>query len=321
MPRKPTLTENAAPVTIDGEATRLMAEDTAKAAVMAGQLNQIAERFDQGLPYERSRVVSEARFFMAQSAEAMLEAGRRLIVIKENEPHGEFVDIVEQQLGLASRTAQVMMQASLKYLSPKLEAKAQTFALLGKAKLLDLMVEEDDDLTALAEGGTVAGMTLTDIDRMSCRELKAALRKAREKTEADERFIDAKNKKIDELDRALDAERRGARPWPEKAAEILHEIGNYEETIEKLLLKLAEEHVALVALYDADHSQEGYASPAVRKLIGGRLMRAVGVVVEKAADLQHLVYGEYPDLIDKPTNLLMPVAEVATVANDALVAG
>ncbi len=33
-------------------------------------------RFGDGLPYERERIVHEARFYMAQSAEAMLEAGR-----------------------------------------------------------------------------------------------------------------------------------------------------------------------------------------------------------------------------------------------------
>ena len=28
----------------------------------------------------------------------MLEAGKRLIILKENEPHGDFVGIVEEQL-------------------------------------------------------------------------------------------------------------------------------------------------------------------------------------------------------------------------------
>ena len=53
----------------------------------------------------------------------MLEAGKRLVILKENEPHGDFIDIVESQLSLSKRTAQVMMQASLKYLSPKLDQK------------------------------------------------------------------------------------------------------------------------------------------------------------------------------------------------------
>ncbi|MGS6310573.1 DUF3102 domain-containing protein, partial [Enterobacter hormaechei] len=52
------------------------------------------------------------------------------------------------------RQAQVLMQESLKYLSPKLESKAQGLALLGKTKLFELMTEDDDDLVELADGGT-----------------------------------------------------------------------------------------------------------------------------------------------------------------------
>ncbi|MGS6312847.1 DUF3102 domain-containing protein, partial [Enterobacter hormaechei] len=137
---------------------------------------EIMQQFGDGLPYERDRIVHETRFYMAQSAEAMLEAGKRLVILKENEPHGDFIEIVESQLSLPKRTAQVMMQASLKYLSPKLESKAQPLALLGKTKLIELITEHVDDLVELADGGTVAGMTLDDIESMTSRELKPALR-------------------------------------------------------------------------------------------------------------------------------------------------
>lgn len=103
---------------------------------------QIMAQFGDGLPYQRDRIVHEARFYMAQSAEAMLEAGKRLVILKENEPHGEFTEIVTEQLGLADRTARLLMQASLKYLSPTLEPKRQALAVLGKTKLFELMTED-----------------------------------------------------------------------------------------------------------------------------------------------------------------------------------
>lgn len=59
---------------------------------------EIMQQFGDGQPYERDRIVHEARFYMAQSAEAMLEAGKRLIILKENEPHGDFVGIVKNNL-------------------------------------------------------------------------------------------------------------------------------------------------------------------------------------------------------------------------------
>ncbi|EAY1319540.1 DUF3102 domain-containing protein [Salmonella enterica subsp. diarizonae] len=159
----------------------------------------VMEQFGEGLPYERTRIIHEARFYMAQSAEAMLEAGKRLVILKENEPHGDFIEIVESQLSLPKRTAQIMMQAALKYLSPKLESKAQALALLGKTKLFELMTESDEELAELADGGTIADMTLDDIDRMTSRELRKALRESKEDLAASRKLNAEKSQEINEL--------------------------------------------------------------------------------------------------------------------------
>lgn len=170
---------------------------------IAAHQGEIMQRFGDGLPYDRTRVVGEARFYMAQSAEAMLEAGKRLIVLKENEQHGDFEEIVREQLGLPERTAQRMMQASIKYLSPKLQSKAPALALLGKTKLFELLSEDDDELAELAEGGTVAGLTLDDVDRMTTRELRRALRESRENAAAAAKVTAGKDEKINKLDAEL----------------------------------------------------------------------------------------------------------------------
>lgn len=176
----------------------------------------IMQQFGDGLPYERDRIVHEARFYMAQSAEAMLEAGKRLIILKENEPHGEFIRIIENELGLAHRTSVRMMQASTKYLSPTLKPNTPTLAHLGKAKLFELMTEDDEDLAELADGGTVAGLTLDDVDRMSVRELRQALREARETNAAQQRVLADKNEKIDALSTRLEKKSRIQPPEPDE---------------------------------------------------------------------------------------------------------
>ncbi|EHQ9044815.1 DUF3102 domain-containing protein [Escherichia coli] len=188
---------------------------------MAQHRVEIMQQFGDGLPYERDRIVHEARFYMAQSAEAMLEAGKRLIILKENEPHGDFINIVESELSMSKRTAQVMMQASIKYLSPQLDSKAQTFALLGKAKLFELMTEDDENLAELADGGTVAGLTLDDVDRMSVRELRQALREARETNAAQQRVLADKNEKIDSLSTRLEKKSRIQPPEPDEEVKKL----------------------------------------------------------------------------------------------------
>lgn len=163
----------------------------------------IMQQFGDGQTYERERVVHEARFYMSQSAEAMLEAGKRLVILKENEPHGEFTAIVTEQLGIPRSTAHRMMQASIKFLSPALQAKIPALGSLGKTKLFELVTEEDDTLSELAEGGTVAGLTLDDIDRMTSRELRSALREARANADAQRHVLADKNDKIDALSTQL----------------------------------------------------------------------------------------------------------------------
>lgn len=177
--------------------------DNQAATALAVRQHVIAQTYGEGLPYQRERVVHEAQFYLAQSAEAMLEAGKRLIQIKENEPHGEFIGIVTERLGLGERSARQMMQAAIKYLSPRLAAKASSVTLLGRSKLFDLMTESDDDIEALAEGGTLAGHTLEEFESMTRRELQAALRDHKLQLEAKDKVLADRNAKVDRLEEKL----------------------------------------------------------------------------------------------------------------------
>lgn len=201
LPDSPTVHVNEGAVAAAGEALTELARRSA----------EIAARFDDGLPYDRNRMVNEAKHFMGASAEAMLEAGKRLIVLKENEGHGEFIDLLETRLGLNRRTAQVMMQATVKYMTPALQSKAQAPALLalGKTKLLDLVAEPDEAIEALVNGGTIAGKTLDDIQAMSSRELRAALQESRLKAAAKDAVIAKKDAKINALAEAEERRRSG----------------------------------------------------------------------------------------------------------------
>lgn len=183
---------------------------------------EIMQQFGDGLPYERERIVHETRFYMAQSAEAMLEAGKRLVILKENEPHGDFTNILENDLGLAPQVARRMMQASVKFLGNGDDhPKRSALSVLGKTKLYELMVLDDEELDVLADGGTVAGATLDDIDRMTSRELKAALREARETNAAQQRVLADKNEKIDNLSTKLDKKSRIQPPKPDEEVKKL----------------------------------------------------------------------------------------------------
>jgi hypothetical protein len=236
MARKPNPTPAPA---ADGTTTEILDAKGKALAVQSQHSSEVSQRYGDGAPYDRERLVGQTRFFMSTSAEAALEAGKCLIQLKENEPHGEFTDIVEQRLGISRRTAQVMMQAAARYLAPALASKAQAPALLslGKAKLLELLVEPDEAIQALADGGTVAGLDLDDMQAMTSRELRAALVEERRKTAAKDRVIAGKDAKLNKLALA-DELRRNGTPDEREQAQLgdLRDVGlEAEQTLQRLV--------------------------------------------------------------------------------------
>ncbi len=239
---------------------------------------EIVERFGDGLAYDRSRVVSEARFFMAQAAEGILQTGKRLILLKEHEPHGSWQDIVVNELHMSARTAQVAMQAAAKFLSPALASKAQTYALLGTSKLLDLVSEPDDDLAELAEGGTLAGHTIDDIQAMSVRELRTALSDARKAAAAKDKVIQNKSTKLDKLEEQL-AGRQNATMEEAEAAQVEELRMRTLEAENALLMLLAavDETIGAPATQSAETCARSSLDYLVQRMVDACLERAITV--------------------------------------------
>ena len=111
----------------------------------------------------------EIRFYQQRSVEAVLELGKRLLILKEITPHGEFTKRIEM-LGISKRTAQRFMSVVLKF------SKTTSMSLLEKSgngtKLLELMVLDDDDIDVIDQGGSIGDVNLDSIETMSVRELK-----------------------------------------------------------------------------------------------------------------------------------------------------
>jgi replicative DNA helicase len=102
---------------------------------------------------------------------------------------------------------------------------------LNKAKLFELMAEDDASLIELAEGGTIAGLTLDDIEKMTRNELRAALRESRAEHKADD-LLDETTKKYRQLQnkQARIAPRRPMQ-WQELRAELTKLFADAEGSI------------------------------------------------------------------------------------------
>lgn len=179
----------------------------------------IDQTFGENLPYDKARIESETMFYLKQSAESMLHVGMRLLVIKEHEKHGHFTESLER-VGIAPQTARKFMQAAVKYSG----SKRSLTSVLGKTKLLELISEDDEDLEALAEGGTLAGLSLDEIDVMSASALRATLRKERAKRvkeeTATEKLLSKKDEKINQYER----EASRVLEWPDVVQSINMDI-------------------------------------------------------------------------------------------------
>ncbi len=142
---------------------------------------------------------------IGESARAMLEAGARLALIRSQEPHGEW----EQTCGvlnLLPRTAQRMISSALKFSNATTSSQIER---LGTSKLFELLVLDDDDAEILTSGGSLDGIgDLDDVSKMTVRELRAALREAREESHAKDSVLAGKSQKIDNLQTQLERKKK-----------------------------------------------------------------------------------------------------------------
>ncbi|MCX8501937.1 MAG: hypothetical protein ORO03_09635 [Alphaproteobacteria bacterium] len=181
--------------TTDAAAEKAMMIARANATTLAARLN-----YDGDL--SEAVLVAEIRVNFKSIDKSMLEIGKNLLILKELTPHGKFLKVVES-FGISQRTAWNWMNATARMTGLKCSNVA-AMQQLGNTKLIDMMVLDDDQLEELAEGGSVAGKTLDDIERMSSRQLREHLRNTRALTKTlesnNEQLASEKNQLKNRLD-------------------------------------------------------------------------------------------------------------------------
>ncbi len=248
------------------------------ANVVDRSVRDAAERFLDGRTYDRSAFIEEARFYVTHGDMAYFHAGLRLICIREREPHGDFLDIVENQLNMHPRTAQRLMNTAARLSNPRLAPHADKLLRLGQSKVADLLVEDDDTLAAFAEGGTVAGLTLDKFDSMSVREARLTLREQAATLKAKDQVIKDKNAKLDQLSEQL-ARRASSEPAEREAAQLELLRGDCQAaevallralaTIDTVMQEPATEAAELASRHSVDF--------LVQKLVDACLSRGIAV--------------------------------------------
>lgn len=167
-------------------------------------------QFGDGLPYVRDHYIAEIRRDMSRTVEAVMSIGRRLVVMKTHEAHGEWLGCL-RSVGVDERTAQRMMAAARRLDSLANPATAPLLLKSGsQSKLFDLLALPEDQLAKIADGGTE--IDPEDIEQMTVSELRAALREVR----ADNAALDERNANLQRTtEKAELAAAKAKRAWKE----------------------------------------------------------------------------------------------------------
>lgn len=243
-----------------------MAEQEANARTMQNETADNATALAEQLGYLGALTVGaledEIRHFRGRAAEASFEMGRRLLILREMTPHGEFqqrVDSMEINYAFANRVMKIARKFS-KVIAPQLLKAANS-----QAKLLELLVLDDSEIEELEAGETVRNLHVSKIETMSYREMKAALLAKDEEIAIKERQISAKDSKINELDAklnhkpvhtydALGREIPDESP-EEKSIELREEATQEAFNIEAALMGSLRPVIAELLEYGAKHGQ------------------------------------------------------------------
>ncbi len=180
-------------VEVETGAIELTLDAANQLASLTIEANEAAHAMAVQIGYQGAVTVGaledEIRFYQRRTVEAILETGKRLLVLKELTAHGEFAQRVEM-LGFSGRTARRFMQAAVKTAKSAILADLSKQAKNGLA-FLELVTHDDDVLENLAE--------MDDVEKMSASQLRAALRESREEKNAVEKVLSDKNTANDKL--------------------------------------------------------------------------------------------------------------------------
>jgi len=248
-PKRPPVTLEAPPEIPESAAAHALALQNDADQRIADVLT----KFGDGLPFDAARYEYAIRGHLSRSAEEMLAAGRALIVVREHLPHGEWGEFLGR-LGLEMRISQRMMQAAIKFSNASVTTHLVKAA-GSKTKLFELMVLDDEDLAEISGGGTVAGLTLDEVDRMSSSELRRKVRDLKAEREATQKLLDDKNRTLDTLQANLEQAIKGkpAAPPDEVGGELRKALAVAGQGAEHAVRDALTEAIRALSEHVAEH--------------------------------------------------------------------
>jgi len=177
---------------------------------------------------------------MRRSVEACLEVGRGLAVLKTACGHGNFMSRLDV-LGIDHTVSKRFMQAAVKFSNG---ASTHLLKAIGnQTKLFEMMVLDDEQLEELELTGQTGELHLDEIATMSVKELRAALREAKEDAKATDKVLGNVTGQKHALEKELERTKRrvSAATPDEVGAELRSEIAQLAFNAEASILGALDE--------------------------------------------------------------------------------
>lgn len=258
----------------EGAVTVLPPHEMRQLAEQSLRLNdamQLAQRLGYRLPDEigdhyldADQVQRDIAANMRRSVEACLEVGRGLCVLKAMCEHGQFARRLDT-LGMDKHVATRFMQAATRF-SAKLPTSATLKAIGSQSKLFEMLVLDDEQLDELLLTGQTGELALDDVATMSVKELRAAVREAREEHKALEEVSKKKSEQIDKLQVKL--KRVQAAPPDEAMVELKREAAAFAADAQGVILGGLREAVRVIREHAAQQGEDGQHDVFLAGLIG-----------------------------------------------------
>lgn len=293
----------------DANALVLM-ETSANAKAMAAQMGY------EG-PLTVGALEDEIRFYQRRTVEAILETGKRLLVLRELTGHGNSSQIGTNEdfstrvelLGFSRRSAYRFMQAAAK-ISTRANLALLSTQVKNVSAFLELVTHDDDALESLKD--------MDDIDRMSASQLRSTLRQAKE----DNKFLaekrDKESQRADKAEKALKSGGPELAPIAERLQEFNEAVNATQDSACAALIDLDRQAKELEKWWLDEVTQQpsyvpGEATPMPAEVVA--LAQKIHDNVERIAatvgGLQRLIWETYGHEIEAARTYVMQPGAIA----------
>ena len=134
--------------------------------------------------------VVKIKFYLNQTAQNIIEIGKELTAAKNEVPHGQWLNWLQENFNLTERTAQKFMKVAERF------SKAATSSVLNSSQMFEMLALPEGETEKFIAEKAAAG---TPVETMSVKTLRASVKDWRAEYEAEKARADEEKAKVENL--------------------------------------------------------------------------------------------------------------------------